>query len=114
VPHRSLPGVATQDTTRNRALVVPIKVDRVFNYHEATLHALAEIIAAAGLDHPQDIRPVHFSHRSTPTDVQSFTHLYPTLRPNELIDGTGDARFREAWAMAQAESFAAVDAQAAT
>jgi glutamate synthase domain-containing protein 2 len=101
-------GVTTQDPTRSRALVVPQKTDRVHNYHQATLHALAELIAAAGLDHPQDIRPIHFSHRDSGSDVQSFTRLYPSLRPGELVDGTGDVRFREAWNMASAETFAAV------
>jgi glutamate synthase domain-containing protein 2 len=99
-------GVTTQDPTRARALVVPHKTERVHNYHHATLHALAELIAAAGLDHPQDIRPIHFSHRESGTDVHSFTRLYPALRPGELIDGTGDVRFREAWNMAQADTFA--------
>ncbi|MET0444896.1 MAG: FMN-binding glutamate synthase family protein, partial [Pseudorhodoplanes sp.] len=103
-------GVTTQDPTRNRALAVPQKTDRVRSYHEATLHALAELIAAAGLEHPQDIRPVHFSHRVAGTDVVSFTQLYPPLQPRELIDGNGtsNARFREAWDMAQAGTFAAI------
>jgi glutamate synthase domain-containing protein 2 len=98
-------GVTTQDPTRNRALSVPLKTDRVFNYHHATLHALAELIAAAGLDHPQDIRPIHFSQRVSSTEVKSLAQLYPSLRPGELIDGTEDARFKDAWAMARAESF---------
>jgi hypothetical protein len=38
--------------------------------------------------------------------VCSFAKLYPSLRPGELIDGSDDPRFRDAWAMAQAESFA--------
>jgi glutamate synthase domain-containing protein 2 len=98
-------GVATQDPTRQRALVVPHKVERVYNYHHATLHALAELLAAAGLEHPQQLRPIHFSQRSSTTDVQTFARLYPSLRPGELIDGTSDPRFREAWAMARPESF---------
>ena len=100
-------GVTTQDPSRNRALVVPHKIERVYNYHRATLHALAELIAAAGLDHPQQIRSIHFSQRTSTTEVQSFARLYPSLRPGELIDGTSDPRFREPWAMAQAETFAA-------
>lgn len=100
-------GVTTQDPTRNRALVVPHKIERVYNYHHATLHALAELLAAAGLEHPQDIRPVHFSQRTSTTEVTSFALLYPELRRGELIDGTQDVRFRDAWAMARAESFAA-------
>src|SRR3954469_17182 len=99
-------GVTTQDPTRNRALAVPQKTDRVHSYHQATLHALAELIAAAGLDHPQDIRPVHFSHCVSGSDVKSFAQLYPSLRPGELLDGTEDARFKDAWAMARADSFA--------
>lgn len=98
-------GVATQDPTRARALAVPQKTDRVLNFHEATLHALAELIAAAGLEHPQDIRAMHFSHRSPDNDVMSFTQLYPQLAVNELIQGTNDKRFRAAWAMAQADTF---------
>jgi glutamate synthase domain-containing protein 2 len=100
-------GVTTQDPSRARALVVPHKIERVYNYHRATLHALAELIAASGLDHPQQIRSIHFSQRTSTTEVQSFARLYPSLRPGELIDGTSDPRFREAWAMAQAETFAA-------
>jgi hypothetical protein len=43
----------------------------------------------------------------------SFTHLYPQLHVNELIHGTNDKRFREAWAMAQADSFQPVDVRGA-
>jgi hypothetical protein len=97
-------GVTTQDPTRNRALYVPHKIDRVYNFHHATLHALSELLAAAGLEHPQELRPIHFSKRTT--EVRSFATLYPTLRPGELLDGTEDPRYRDAWAMARADSFA--------
>jgi len=100
-------GVTTQEPSRYRALVVTQKVDRVFNYHHATLHALAELVAAAGLDHPQEIGPHHFSQRTSSSVVVSFAQLYPTLRPGELLDGTDDPRFKHAWAMARAETFAA-------
>ncbi|HEY0329589.1 MAG TPA: FMN-binding glutamate synthase family protein [Rhodopseudomonas sp.] len=100
-------GVTTQDPSRNRALVVPHKIERVYNYHQAMLQALAELIAAAGLDHPQELRPIHFSQRTSTTEVRSFARLYPQLRPGELIDGTSDIRFRDAWALARADSFAA-------
>jgi glutamate synthase domain-containing protein 2 len=98
-------GVATQDPTRARALYVPLKIDRVHNYHHATLHSLTELIAAAGLEHPQQLRPIHFSQRTSTTQVQSFAQLYPALRPGELLEGTEDPRFRDAWRMAQADTF---------
>jgi glutamate synthase domain-containing protein 2 len=100
-------GVTTQDPTRYRALVTPDKLERVHNYHHATLHALAELTAAGGFSHPEEMKPVHFSRRVSGVEVMSFDHLYPSLRPGELINGTEDARFKRAWALAQAETFAA-------
>src|ERR1700712_289095 len=97
-------GVTTQDPTRNRALVVADKKQRVANYHEATLEALAELVAAAGLNHPQEIRPIHFSHRASGTEVLSFAQMYPELRPGELLESTTDLRFRDAWNMARPDS----------
>jgi hypothetical protein len=37
--------------------------------------------------------------------VRTFAQLYPSLRPGELLDGTSDVRFRDAWAMARPDSF---------
>ena len=90
---------------RDALLALPHKVERVYNYHHATLHALAELLAAGGVEHPQQLRRIHFAKRSSTTKVDSFAQLYPSLRPGELIDGTSDPRFREAWALSRAESF---------
>ncbi len=98
-------GVTSQDPIRNRALYVPDKIERVCNYHHATLHALAELLAAAGLEHPQELRPIHFTQRTSTTEVRTFAELYPALRPGELLEGTQDRRFRDAWAMARPNSF---------
>jgi glutamate synthase domain-containing protein 2 len=101
-------GVTTQDPTRQRALVVEDKLTRVYNFHHATLHALAEFAAAGGFSHPSEMKPAHFSRRVSGVEVMSFARLYPSLRPGELLEGTADARFREPWAMARPDSFSAV------
>jgi glutamate synthase domain-containing protein 2 len=101
-------GVSTQDRTRQRALVVPDKTERVYNFHRATLESLAEITAAAGLDHPSQFMPAHFSRRVSPHEVKNFAELYPSLQPGELLAGSGDRRFEIAWAMASANEFRAV------
>jgi glutamate synthase domain-containing protein 2 len=98
-------GVATQDQTRQRALVVPDKAERVFHFHQSTVKALAELIAAAGLQHPADLRPLHIAKRLTAGEVSSYAEFYRFLKPGELLDGTDDPRFQTAWAMARAESF---------
>jgi glutamate synthase domain-containing protein 2 len=98
-------GVATQDRTRQRALVVSDKEIRVANFHAATLHALTELTAAAGLEHPNLFNLQHFARRISASEVKTFVQLYPTLEPGELLSGTNDVRFRDAWAMAQASDF---------
>ena len=99
-------GVATQDRTRQRALVVGDKWVRVKNFHAATQHALKEIVSAAGLDHPKEFMPAHFSRRVSAREVVTYAELYPTLKRGELLAGNcEDPRFREAWKMANAASF---------
>jgi glutamate synthase domain-containing protein 2 len=100
-------GVTSQDPTRQRALVVPDKSERVYHFHTSTLEALAEFVAAAGLDHPSEFMPAHFSRRVSAREVVTFAELYPTLRRGELLGGTTDPRFRAAWEMADANSFRA-------
>ena len=100
-------GVATQDKTRSRALVVEDKYLRVRNFHRSMLHALAELTSAAGLDHPGDFRPEHFSRRLNAREAMTFAELYPALEPGELIAGAQDKSWAKMWALARAESFAA-------
>lgn len=98
-------GVATQDLSRQRALVVPDKLERVANFHASTMQSLIELTAAAGLDHPNEFGPHHFSRRVSASEVMTFAQLYPPLAPGELLTGTHDPRFRDAWAMASAHDF---------
>jgi glutamate synthase domain-containing protein 2 len=100
-------GVSTQDRTRQRALVVPDKAQRVYNFQRATVEALAELVAAAGLDHPTEFSPAHFSRRVSAHEVRSFAELYPPLEPGELLKGSGDKRYEIPWAMASARQFRA-------
>ena len=96
-------GVATQDKTRSRALVVEDKTERVRNFHRSMLHALAELTAAAGLEHPKNFRPIHFSRRIGASETKTFAELYPTLEPDELIAGARDPAWRGWWEMARAD-----------
>lgn len=98
-------GVATQDPVRQRALVVPDKSARVASFHKETLKALGELIAAAGLDHPRELRAHHFVRRLGQGTV-TFAELYRTLDPGELLTGSDDPRFSEHWAVASADGFA--------
>ena len=99
-------GVTAQDPLRQRALVVPDKADRVYNFHRNTIHALAELVAAAGLDHPGALKPHHFLQRGTSDTVITYAEQYDQLLPGQLIaDPASSRRFGEAWRVAQPHSF---------
>ncbi len=98
-------GVATQDPGRARALHVPDKLERVANFHRSTIEALAELTGAAGLTNPGQFSLEHFTRRVSATEAVGFDLLYPRLAPGELLAGTADPRFRDAWAKANPESF---------
>ena len=102
-------GVATQNPLRQRALVVPDKAERVADFHRNTLAALAELIAAAGLDHPDQLGPAHIVRRISGEQIRLFSNIYPFLKPGELLDDRAEpAVFRHFWPMASADSFAPV------
>jgi glutamate synthase domain-containing protein 2 len=100
-------GVATQDPLRQRALVVPDKLQRVANFHRATVHELAEMTAAAGLDHPNQFKPIHISRRVSPSEVVTFADIYPSLIEGELLTGTPKPRWQMPWDLANPHSFRA-------
>ena len=101
-------GVATQDPNRWRHLDVPDKATRVFNFHQNTLHALRDLLCAAGLEGPEQLGPEHILRRVSPIEVRSLAALYRFLEPGELLDRIpGHAVFRDFWADARSDSFAA-------
>jgi glutamate synthase domain-containing protein 2 len=100
-------GVTTQDAVRQRALVVPDKATRVAAFHRNTMIALKELIAAAGLVHPNELGPEHIVRRVSSTDVRSLATLHVWAKTGELLSGTPEHPvFKVFWHVARADSFA--------
>ncbi|WP_454830516.1 FMN-binding glutamate synthase family protein [Pseudoxanthomonas wuyuanensis] len=101
-------GVATQDPRRWRSLDVADKSVRVQQFHDNTLKALRDMLCAAGLEHPQQLGPEHILRRVSPIEVRSLASIYKFVEPGELLDGVpAHAVFRDFWADARSDSFAA-------
>lgn len=99
-------GVTSSDPLRSRALVVTDKALRVRNFHANTVHSLAELVAAAGLSHPAELRPHHFLRRVSSERVASYADLYQMLAPGQLLaDPASCGKFAEAWALSRADRF---------
>jgi glutamate synthase domain-containing protein 2 len=98
-------GVATQDRLRQRALNVPSKADRVYMFHKRTVEVLAEMMAAAGLSHPDELKPHHIVHRINQHEVRTFADLHTFLECGELLKGCREGYYKRNWELAQAERF---------
>jgi len=102
-------GVTTQDPHRQLALVVPDKAQRVYQYHEATLEALKEMVQAAGLQHPQDITAYHISQRVNDSEVRLLANVVPRVKTGSLLDDNIDEDhkvYKNYWGKVNADSFA--------
>ncbi|QEG37188.1 FMN-binding glutamate synthase family protein [Bythopirellula goksoeyrii] len=100
-------GVATQDAKLQRALDVGDKSQRAFHFHHNMMESLSDIVAAAGLDHPQEFKPAHFCKRMGPTKLRTFEHAYDFLEKDELLQGTDHPHYKLWWEAASADTFAA-------
>lgn len=100
-------GVATQDPQRQTALIPEDKATRVYNFHRNTVKALKELLAAAGLEHPDQLGPEHIIRRVSSTEVRSLASLHRFVEPGELLRGVPEHPvFRIFWNSARADSFA--------
>ena len=102
-------GVTTQDPIRQKALVVPDKAERVFNFHQMTLHALQEMVQAAGVSHPSEITAHHIVRRGTDQRVRSLAQAILTQLPDRALLASDlqalPIIYRQTWPQAAAESF---------
>ena len=101
-------GITTQDPLRERALVVADKAPRVAQYHANTLHALKELLQAAGLMHPDQLYTHHIVRRIDATRVRLLSAMMPTMRFGAILDDLEHQHnvYRLYWPLADAHSFA--------
>jgi len=98
-------GVATQNPHLVEGLDVGNKSVRVQRFHKETVHALLELLGAAGLEHPDDLRPWHINRRVSPTQVLNYAQIYDTIEPGALLSEPVPAQYEAAWLVATSEAF---------
>ncbi len=69
-------GVATQDEDLVGALVVEDKNVRVKNYHDKTIEAVKEVVAAMGIDTISDVSTEHIYRRDSNNEIITLKKLY--------------------------------------
>jgi glutamate synthase domain-containing protein 2 len=107
-------GVTAQNPRRQQALVVPDKIERVWRFHENTLHALKELVQAAGLHHPGQITAAHIVRRGADDGVKLLLNRLTFVPDGALltaIEGQGPwphKVYEHYWPMARSAGFAPV------
>jgi glutamate synthase domain-containing protein 2 len=102
-------GVATQDPELMKGLHVGDKATRVARYHKMTLHSFMDVLGAAGLSHPSELRPWHIQRRVDSVTVQHYAEIYRYLEPGSLLKGEILPDYSRAWAASNAQSFVSKD-----
>ena len=103
-------GIATQNPRLAGSLDVEDKAERVFQLHANTLRAVADLISAAGLTSPSQLRPEHVLRRVSPAKICSFATLYRFVEPGQLVhEIPNHAVFRQFWNRSSPHSFSLLD-----
>lgn len=98
-------GVATQDPQLVQGLDIRDKSVRVANFQRETVRSLLDVVGAAGLAHPHELRPWHILRRTSPTESLNYSEIYPTLEPGALLSTAVPKLYARAWNEARPDSF---------
>lgn len=98
-------GVATQDKSLMKGLVVEDKQTRVANFQKQTVSSAIQMIGAAGLHHPDDIHRMFIYRRVSHSEIKTYAELFPYAPKGSLLKTPYPLTFEMDMAISSAESF---------
>ncbi|EHQ29042.1 FMN-binding glutamate synthase family protein [Mucilaginibacter paludis] len=98
-------GVATQDKSLMRGLVVGDKKVRVASFHKQTVASAVQMIGAAGLKHPHDLHRSFIYRRVSHNLIQTYAELFPYIPKRGLLDTPYPANFELDMAISSEDTF---------
>lgn len=98
-------GVATQRAELMRGLVVTDKASRVARFHDETVEALMEILAAAGVESHEDLRPWHIYRRISETESEHLANMYNFFEEGALLGDRLPKGYARVWTEASASAW---------
>lgn len=100
-------GIATMDPKRYRVLDVKVKSQRIANFHNNTLHAVAEMLGSTGLSHTSQLTRRHIVRRISASEIKLADQIFPKVSTNALLEGgeVEDPRLQVYWSRVSADSF---------
>jgi glutamate synthase domain-containing protein 2 len=81
-------GVATQNPELMKGLVPEEKSVRVARFQHETVKSAMDLMASAGIDHPDNVDRSVVSTRVQLGKTQTFEEIYPEIKTGSLLDGS--------------------------
>lgn len=78
-------GVATQDPSLMKGLVVEDKAERVANFHKATIESFIELMAASGVVCAEELSRSHINRRVRATKIEKYSEIYPEVPVGQYL-----------------------------
>lgn len=98
-------GVATQDKSLMKGLVVEDKKIRVANFHNSTVSSAIQMLGAAGLKHPDDIHRSFIYRRINHSQIQTYSELFPYIPKKSLLATPYPSQFELDMAISSEHTF---------
>lgn len=98
-------GVATQDPELVRGLHVGDKSTRVARFHRETVRSFFEVLGAAGLQDPRELKPWYVMRRVNSGEVRSYHDIYTPIEPGALLTSSVNGSVGHAWSAARPDTF---------
>jgi glutamate synthase domain-containing protein 2 len=102
-------GVATQDQSLMKGLVVEDKTVRVKNFHNLTVASAVELLGAAGLRETHQLSRAYINRRVSPSVMQSYLETFPYIPAGSLLKTPYPTRYELGMALSTSASFAPTD-----
>ncbi len=100
-------GVATQIPSLVSGLVVSDKKVKVASFHKETIESFVELLGAAGLSTPTEIKRRHINRRVFMNLTKSYAEIYPYVEEGAFLDNAKvPEMYKRDLALAKAEAFA--------
>ncbi len=98
-------GITSQRPDLIKGLDVQDKQQRVANFHQETVKSCAQILAAAGLDHTEELNRKHLFRRISPTQISRYHEIYPAVIAGSFLSEPFPIAFSEDLRQANAAMF---------
>jgi glutamate synthase domain-containing protein 2 len=99
-------GVTTQDPELMRGLVVEDKYQRVYRFHDETVHSVADLLSSSGLKNSSALNRSHIYRRINQHEILRYDELFPEVVPGSFLKPPYPEVYAELLEIASADSFA--------